>query len=75
MRSFLTRLGQAQFALGDYQEAAATWERAAGRNSNDEWNFVYLVSAYGNLGREADAKKALATANEFKFAPANEPTN
>ena len=38
--SYLTRLGRAQFAMGQFQDAAATLERAASRNPNDDWTFV-----------------------------------
>ena len=61
--SYLTRLGEAQFAQGQFVNAAATLESAAKRNPNDDWTFVYLVAVYGHLGREQEAKQALETAN------------
>jgi tetratricopeptide (TPR) repeat protein/rhodanese-related sulfurtransferase len=64
--SYLTRLAQAEFALGQYEDAAATLERAASRNPEDDWTFVYLAAAYGHLGRAADAKTALNKANALR---------
>ncbi len=64
--SYLTRLGQAQLAMGQFQDAATTLERAAGRNPDDDWTFVYLAAAYGHLGREADAKAAVDKANTLR---------
>jgi TolB-like protein/class 3 adenylate cyclase/rhodanese-related sulfurtransferase len=61
--SFLLLLGRAQFAGQDYQAAAATFERAANRNPNNDWTFVYIAAAYGHLHREQDAKAAVEKAN------------
>jgi TolB-like protein/rhodanese-related sulfurtransferase/thioredoxin-like negative regulator of GroEL len=64
--SYLTRLAEAQFAKGQFQDAAATLERAANRNPNDDWTFVYLAAAYGHLGREQEAKEAVKKANVLR---------
>jgi tetratricopeptide (TPR) repeat protein/quercetin dioxygenase-like cupin family protein len=56
---YLYRLGDAQFHLGRYEEAAATFLRATKRNPDDEWNFLLLAAAYGHLGREQEAKSAI----------------
>ena len=64
--SYLTRLGQAEFAMGQYENAAATLETAARRNPDDDWTFVYLTAAYGQLGREQEAKSAMAKANSLR---------
>ncbi len=64
--SFLSLLGRAQFVDQDYQAAVTTFERAANRNPNDDWTFVYLGAAYGHLGREQDAKTAVERANDLR---------
>ncbi|MGI9303802.1 MAG: tetratricopeptide repeat protein [Gammaproteobacteria bacterium] len=64
--SYLTRLAQTQFALGQFEEAAATLERAASRNPNDDWTFAYLAATYGHLGRETEAKAAIENANTLR---------
>jgi tetratricopeptide (TPR) repeat protein len=60
------RLGDAQFHLERYDEAAATMLRAAKRNPGDLWNFPLLASAYGQLGREQEAKSAIETFNKMR---------
>jgi len=60
---YLHYLAKAQFGLGEFTEAAATWERATTRNPDQSWWFVFLASAYGHLGRLADAKAAIAKAD------------
>jgi TolB-like protein/class 3 adenylate cyclase/rhodanese-related sulfurtransferase len=64
--SYLTRLGRAQFAMGDYEGAAATFDQAAGRNPENDWTFVYLAAAYGHLGNQQDAKIAVESANALR---------
>ena len=61
--SYLVRLGEAQFALGDYESAAISFEEAARRNPDDEWIFVYLAGTYGQLNRKVEANRALEKAN------------
>ena len=64
---YLYRLGNAQFHLERYDEAAATMLRATKRNPGDEWNFLLLAAAYGYLGREQEAKSAIDTFNEMRL--------
>ncbi len=64
--AYLTRLGRAQFAMGQFQDAVATLERAASRNPENDWTFVYLAAAYGHLGREQEAKTAVERANALR---------
>jgi len=61
--SYLTRLGRAQFALGQYQQAATTLERSTGLNPQDDRAFVYLAAAYGFLGRKEEANTAVKQVN------------
>ncbi|MGI9317527.1 MAG: adenylate/guanylate cyclase domain-containing protein, partial [bacterium] len=63
---YLTRLGQAQFVMSQYENAAVSFEEAARRNPDDEWNFVYLAATYGHLGNEDKAAKAVETANSLR---------
>jgi tetratricopeptide (TPR) repeat protein len=62
---YLFRLGNAQFHLELYDEAAATLLRATKRNPGYEWNFLLLAAAYGHLGREQEAKSAIDTFEEM----------
>jgi TolB-like protein/rhodanese-related sulfurtransferase len=64
--SYLTRLGQAQFAMGQFEDAAETLENAVSQNPDNDWNFVYLASTYGQLGHEDKAKAAMEKANEIR---------
>lgn len=63
---YLVHLGQAEFAMGRYAEAAATFERAEGRDAGNHRTYIYLVATYGHLGRHADAANALGKANELR---------
>ncbi|MEE8444754.1 MAG: adenylate/guanylate cyclase domain-containing protein, partial [Alphaproteobacteria bacterium] len=51
--SFEFALGSTLFGLERYGEAAAELEKATRRNPEDHLQFVYLVAAYGHLGRKA----------------------
>jgi TolB-like protein/rhodanese-related sulfurtransferase len=64
--SYLTILGEAQFVLGQFGDAAETFEKAASRNPDNDWNFVYLAATYGQLGRDDKAKAAVKKANEIR---------
>jgi tetratricopeptide (TPR) repeat protein len=64
--SYLTRLGRAQFDLGQYAEAATTLEKATELNPMDDRAFVYLTAAYGYLGRNADAESAVDHVNRLR---------
>ena len=62
---YLFDLGNAQYHMERYDEAAATYLRAIKRNPDDEWSYFELAAAYGHLGREQEAKSALANFNEL----------
>jgi rhodanese-related sulfurtransferase len=64
---YLWRLGYAQFHTERYDEAAATMFRATKRNPDNDWNYLLLAAAYGHLGREQEAKHAVATFNNMRF--------
>lgn len=64
--SYLTVLGQAQFVMGQLEEAAETLEKAASRNPENDWNFVYLAATYGQLGHDDKAKITMKEANEIR---------
>lgn len=66
---YLYQLGEAQFHLQRYEEAAATMKRATRRNPFDEWNYFLLAAAYGHLGREQEARSAIASFNETYHDP------
>lgn len=63
---YLKRLGQAEFAMGQYEKAAVTLEKAARGNPDDDWILVYLAATYGELGRDQAATNALITANSLR---------
>ena len=64
--SYLARLGQAQFLLGQYTEATDTLERSIFRNPQDDRALIFLAAAYGQLGRKQDAKIAISSANALR---------
>jgi TolB-like protein/class 3 adenylate cyclase len=64
---YLYRLGDAQFHLERFEEAAATLLRATKRNPGDEWNFFLLAAAYGQLGREQEASSAIEMFNNLRL--------
>ena len=64
--SYLTRLGTMQYAQGQYESASISWEEATGRNTDDEWAFIYLAAAYGQLNRTEEAAKAIDKANRLR---------
>ncbi|MEE8226812.1 MAG: tetratricopeptide repeat protein, partial [Kiloniellales bacterium] len=63
---YLYRLGEAQFHLERYDEAAATLLRAAKRNPGVALNFFLLAAAYGQLGRDEEAESAIETFNKMR---------
>jgi len=65
--SYLVILGQAQFALERFKDAAVTFERAVKRNPDNEWPWVYLAATYGHLGITEDGQAALETYNELRI--------
>jgi len=66
---YLYRLGSAQFHLERYDEAAETFLRATKSNPRYEWNYLLLAATYGHLGREQEAKPAIATFNKLYHDP------
>jgi len=66
---YLYRLGEAQFHLERYDEAAVTMLRATKLNPDDGWNYFLLAAAYGHLGREQEAKSAIARFNKTYHDP------
>jgi len=69
---YLYRLGEAQFHLERYEEAAATMLRATKRNPQNEWNYFLLAAAYGHLGREPEGKSAIAKFNKTYHDPTDQ---
>jgi TolB-like protein/rhodanese-related sulfurtransferase len=65
--SYVVTLGQAQFALERFKDAAVTLERAVARNPDNEWAWVYLAATYGHLGTTEDGEAALETYNELRI--------
>jgi TolB-like protein/Flp pilus assembly protein TadD len=63
---YLYILGWAQFGMERYEEAAASLEQATKRNPDNEWPFIHLAATYGQLGREQEAKSAMATFNGLR---------
>ena len=63
---YLNRLAQAQYLMGAYDNAVETLETSAKHNPDNDWTFIYLVAAYGQLGDEQKAQKALEKANELR---------
>ena len=64
--SYLTRLGQAQFAAGDYESAVESLKKATSRNPDNDWTFTYLAAAYGQLEQKQAAEQALEAANVLR---------
>ncbi|MFC1560481.1 tetratricopeptide repeat protein [Pseudomonadota bacterium] len=64
--SYFTKLGQIQYAMGQYEKAAETLETAIKRNPEDDWTFIYLAATYGQLGHEDEATRAVEKANALR---------
>ncbi len=67
---YLWRLGYAQFHMELYEEAAQTMYRATRRNPDYDWNYILLAAAYGHLGRETEARAAVAKFNQLRVEKA-----
>ena len=63
---YLNRLAQAQYLMGEFEDAVEALEESAKRNPYDDWTFAYLAAAYAQLGDAGKAKKALEKANELR---------
>ena len=59
-------LGTVQFHAKRFEEAAVTLSRSTKLNPDDEWGFIRLAAAYGQIGRLAEARSAIDTFNEFQ---------
>lgn len=64
--TYLKTLGLAQYGMDRFKEAAASLEQATKLNPDDEWGFLFLAAAYGQLGREQEAKSAVETFNGLR---------
>ena len=60
---YLTILGAAKFGMENYDEAAATFERAVKRNPDNELPRIYLAAVYGHLGRIDDGEAIIESTN------------
>jgi tetratricopeptide (TPR) repeat protein len=58
-------LGFAQFGLEQFEDAAASLEKATRSNPDDEIGFLFLGATYGYLGRKEEAAAAIAAYNEI----------
>jgi rhodanese-related sulfurtransferase len=63
---YLVRLAQAQFLLGNYQDAAESLEIVIAANPDNSWAQLYLAAAYGQLDILDKARVALTRANELR---------
>jgi len=70
---YLNALGFAQLQMGQYKAAAASLEKGTKRSPAISWNWVRLAAAYGELGRETDAKFALEKANVLRLDAGRPP--
>ena len=70
---YLWWLGDAQFHMERYDDAAATLLRATTRSPGDMWNFLLLAAAYGQLGREQEARSAIETFNKLRAEVVQRP--
>jgi adenylate cyclase len=64
--SFEFALGNSLFGLERYAEAATEFEKATKRNQDDHLQFIYLIAAYGHLGRVEEAGKTLAVLDALR---------
>jgi len=62
---FIDYLGRAQFALGQFEEAAASFEEAVKLSPDDEFSSLLLAAAYGQLARKKEAAAAVERHNEI----------
>ena len=66
-------LGLAQFALGQFGDAASSFETAIRLNPEDEYPFAALAATYGHLGRHEDAVSAVARFNHLRVERGDVP--
>lgn len=63
--NFAYGLGSAYFFMAQFEKAAALCERSFRSNSQNEVPLWFIAAAYGHLGREQEAKAALAKHREL----------
>jgi adenylate cyclase len=66
-------LGLAQFALEQYEEAAASFQTATKLNPDDEWPFAALAATCGHLGRKKEAASAVTQFNQVRVERGGTP--
>ncbi|MGE0118646.1 MAG: adenylate/guanylate cyclase domain-containing protein [Dongiaceae bacterium] len=64
---FIDFLGRAQFALGQFEDAAAAFEETVQLSPDDEYGYLLLAAAYGQLSRTKEAAAAVARHNEINI--------
>ncbi len=65
---FMYVLGLTEFSLENFEAAAAAAESSTRLNPDDDGSFLLLASIYGHLGRQQDARAAIARYNEIIVA-------
>ena len=71
--TFYYILGLAQFSLEQFEEAAASLEKATRLNPGDEYPFIALAATYGHLGRKQEGRTAIARYNDLELARGGVP--
>ena len=71
--AFYQILGLAQFSLEQFEEAAASLEKATRLNPGDEYPFIALAATYGHLGRKQEGSTAIARYNDLELARGGVP--
>jgi TolB-like protein/Flp pilus assembly protein TadD len=66
LSNYLYRLGEAQFHLERYDEAATTMLKYSESHEDNKFPLLYLAAAYGHLGREQEAKSAFETYKKIR---------
>jgi adenylate cyclase len=66
-------LGEAQFCLENYAEAALAFEEALKLNPEEERIYPFLAATYAYLGRDKDAEAAVARFSEIKVSRGGMP--
>jgi adenylate cyclase len=57
---FTSSLGVTQYKLGEFKDAAASFEEAARLDPDDSASHLWVAATYAHLGRKEDAKAAIA---------------
>jgi TolB-like protein/Tfp pilus assembly protein PilF len=60
----LAALGLGHFCLGQFEEAAGSWEEGLRLEPEHYWTSLLLTSAYAHLGRDQEARAALENCRE-----------